>query len=123
MYSLILHTLRARYQDFFTLRLSSFLCFEFPYFTEVFVDQKRINICEHTVKMMPHDSFNQSSACIVVFRPTVHLWQSNEQFVCSNTSTPAVVGEADWCASGKLLGVDLHLDLFCCYLRGQLPVV
>ena len=51
------------------------------------------------------------------------LWQSNEQFVWSNTSTPAVVGDADWCASGKLLVVDQHLDLFSCFLRGQLPVV
>ena len=26
---------------------------------EVFVNQKRINVCEHTVKMAPHDSFEE----------------------------------------------------------------
>ena len=27
--------------------------------TEVFVNQKRMNLCEHTVKMVPQDSFEK----------------------------------------------------------------
>ena len=34
--------------------------------------------------------------------------------------SPATVGDADWCASGKLLLVDLHLDL-CFFLFILLP--
>ena len=28
--------------------------------TDVFLDQKRVNICEHTVKMVPCDSFGKA---------------------------------------------------------------
>ena len=27
--------------------------------TDVFLDQKRVNVCEHTIKMEPHESFGK----------------------------------------------------------------
>ena len=27
--------------------------------TDVFLDQKKVNVCEHTVKMAPHESFGK----------------------------------------------------------------
>ena len=38
---------------------------------------------------------------------------ATEGYIVECCCVPAAIGESGWCASGKLLLVDLHLDLYC----------
>ena len=40
--------------------------------TDVFFDQKRVNVCEHTVNMAPHESFGKVILAVEIYKYQDH---------------------------------------------------